>query len=101
MVQAVAVAERVRDKNRNIMLQFRSMEKKGCSSAKLLLFSSYDSFSFLYFHCGENEKIISFSYLDTENLMFFLLHSLMFFCDTFRDFLKQILNLMHFIFKIP
>jgi len=49
---AIAVAERVRDKNRNTMLQFRSMEKKGCSSAKLLLFSSYDSLLYFRFFAG-------------------------------------------------
>ena len=72
---AVAVAERVRDKNRNLKYHapIPFYGKKGCS-AKLLLFS-YAEFFFSIFHCGENEKIISISHLDTENLMFFLLHS--------------------------
>ena len=68
---AVAVAERVRDKNRNLKYHapIPFYGKKGCS-AKLLLFS-YAEFFFSIFHCGENEKIISILYLDTENLMFF------------------------------
>ena len=72
---AVAVAERVRDKNRNLKYHapIPFYGKKGCS-AKLLLFS-YAEFFFSIFHCGENEKMISISHLDTENLMFFLLHS--------------------------
>lgn len=51
------------------MLQFRSMEKRAAalnSSSFLLMI-----LLIFYFHCGENEKIISISHLDTENLMFF------------------------------
>ena len=55
---AIAVAERVRDKNRNTMLQFRSMEKRAAAlnSSSFLMQNS----SFLYFTVEKMRKLLVF-----------------------------------------